>query len=80
MAAQLAHKTHKVLEIEIDSGFSLVCVVNYEENVNPFYLYAKWFDGKQRKQLLTRMGCLHAVVDYVCDWMHDRHIGYDYKI
>lgn len=75
MAAGLKQKTHKVLDIEVE-GFKVVRVVHYEQAINPFHLYVKWYDGGWKLKQVSRYQNFFSVVCAVKDWMQDRHIGF----
>lgn len=76
MAAELKQKSHKVLDMSVD-GYTLMCVVHYDQMANPYHLYVKWYDGATRyvKQL-ARYQNLVSIVDHIRTWMYNNHIGF----
>lgn len=76
MAAGLKQKTRKVLDMGIE-GYNLICVVHYEQKVNPYHLYIKWYDGKTRLKQVARYGNFISVIEHIRQWMHKEHIGFE---
>lgn len=75
MAAGLKQKTRKVLDISVE-GYTLICVVHYDQMTNPYHLYMKWYDGGPHLKQVARYGNFISVVEHIRAWMHDNHIGF----
>ena len=75
MSAGLKQKTHKAFEMSVD-GYRIVCVVHYDQKVNPYHLYLKWYDGGFHVKQVARYCNLVSVICHIKEWMVSNHIGY----
>jgi len=61
-------KTVKLAEINL-GGMTATCIKQLDGSVNPYWLYANWYDGKSHRKLIAKYADMVSVLCHVTNFL-----------